>query len=97
MSKNDNKSSSLAFKATLWATADKLRRNLAASEYKLVVLGLIFLKYISDAFAEEHAMLKADFILANPPFNMSDWGDENLRQDVRWKFGRPLVNNAKYA
>jgi type I restriction-modification system DNA methylase subunit len=41
--------------------------------------------------------LKADFILANPPFNMSDWGGENLRQDVRWKFGMPPINNANYA
>jgi len=39
-----------------------------------------------------HPDLKADFILANPPFNMSDWGGENLRQDVRWKFGMPPVN-----
>src|ERR1019366_7129591 len=37
------------------------------------------------------------FDLANPPFNMSDWGGENLRQDVRWKFGMPPVNNANYA
>jgi type I restriction enzyme M protein len=46
--------------------------------------------------------LKADFMpvwkdLANPPFNMSDWGGEKLRQDVRWKFGMPPVNNANYA
>ena len=42
----------LGFEATLWATADKLRGNLDAAEYKHVVLGLIFLKYISDAFEE---------------------------------------------
>jgi type I restriction enzyme M protein len=36
-----------------------------------------------------HPDLKADFILANPPFNMSDWGGDNLRQDVRWKLGMP--------
>jgi type I restriction enzyme M protein len=36
------------------------------------------------------------FDLANPPFNMSDWGGENLRQDVRWKFGMPPVNNVNY-
>src|SRR2546423_509198 len=44
---------------TLWATADKLRNNMDAAEYKHVVLGLIFLKYISDAFAELHSKLKA--------------------------------------
>ena len=41
--------------------------------------------------------LKADFILANPPFNISDWGGERLREDVRWKYGAPPVGNANYA
>ncbi len=41
--------------------------------------------------------LKADFILANPPFNISDWGGDRLREDVRWKFGPPPVGNANYA
>lgn len=41
--------------------------------------------------------LKADFILANPPFNISDWGGERLREDVRWQFGPPPVGNANYA
>ena len=41
--------------------------------------------------------LRADFILANPPFNISDWGGERLRDDVRWKFGAPPVGNANYA
>ncbi|MCX8086710.1 MAG: type I restriction-modification system subunit M [Rhodocyclaceae bacterium] len=41
--------------------------------------------------------LKADYILANPPFNVSDWGGERLREDVRWKFGVPPVGNANYA
>jgi type I restriction enzyme M protein len=40
---------------------------------------------------------KFDFILANPPFNVSDWGGERLREDVRWKFGAPPVSNANYA
>lgn len=40
--------------------------------------------------------LKADFILANPPFNISDWGGERLREDVRWRFGAPPVGNANY-
>ena len=40
---------------------------------------------------------KFDFILANPPFNISDWGGERLREDVRWKFGLPPVGNANYA
>ena len=41
--------------------------------------------------------LKADFILANPPFNISDWGGHRLRDDVRWKFGAPPEGNANYA
>ena len=41
--------------------------------------------------------LKADFILANPPFNISDWGGERLREDARWKFGVPPAGNANYA
>lgn len=43
------------------------------------------------------APIKADFILANPPFNISDWGGDRLRDDVRWKFGVPPVGNANYA
>ncbi len=44
-----------------------------------------------------HKDLKADFVLANPPFNDSDWGGEHLRKDGRWKYGVPPVNNANYA
>ena len=41
--------------------------------------------------------LKADYILANPPFNISDWGGDRLRDDVRWQFGVPPAGNANYA
>ena len=41
--------------------------------------------------------LKADFVLANPPFNVSDWGGDRLREDARWRFGAPPVGNANYA
>lgn len=41
--------------------------------------------------------LKADFILANPPFNVSDWGGDRLREDKRWKYGTPPGNNANFA
>ena len=50
----------LGFEATLWAAADKLRGHMDASEYKHVVLGLIFLKYISDAFLERYDALKKE-------------------------------------
>lgn len=45
---------------TLWATADKLRNNMDAAEYKHIVLGLIFLKYISDSFKELYQSLSED-------------------------------------
>jgi type I restriction enzyme M protein len=49
----------LGFEQKLWAAADKLRGHLDAAEYKHVVLGLIFLKYISDAFEEQYKAFKA--------------------------------------
>jgi type I restriction enzyme M protein len=52
----------------------------------------------ADSFHNDlHKDLKADFILANPPFNVSDWGGDRLREDVRWKYGTPPVGNANYA
>ncbi len=52
----------------------------------------------ADSFHNDlHKDLKADFILANPPFNMSDWGGQRLKEDVRWKFGVPPASNANYA
>jgi type I restriction enzyme M protein len=41
--------------------------------------------------------LKADFVLANPPFNISDWGGDRLREDVRWRYGAPPASNANFA
>ena len=46
---------------------------------------------------DRHPDLKADFILANPPFNISDWGGERLRDDKRWTFGAPPAGNANFA
>jgi type I restriction enzyme M protein len=52
----------------------------------------------ADTFRNDlHKDLRADFILANPPFNMSDWGGENLKDDVRWKYGVPPAGNANFA
>jgi type I restriction enzyme M protein len=51
-----------------------------------------------DSFHEDlHPDLKADFILANPPFNVSDWGGDQLRDDPRWRYGAPPIGNANYA
>ena len=58
--KNGNSSANLGFEDQLWKAADALRSNMDAAEYKHVVLGLIFLKYISDAFEEQHALLEAE-------------------------------------
>jgi type I restriction enzyme M protein len=46
---------------------------------------------------DKHKDLKADFVIANPPFNVSDWGGELLQDDVRWKFGVPPKGNANFA
>ena len=52
----------------------------------------------ADTFHDDlHKSLKADYILANPPFNISDWGGNRLKEDVRWKFGVPPEGNANYA
>lgn len=52
----------------------------------------------ADTFHNDlHKDLKADYILANPPFNISDWGGERLRDDVRWEYGTPSEGNANYA
>jgi type I restriction enzyme M protein len=51
-----------------------------------------------DSFHDDlHPDLKADYILANPPFNISDWGGDRLREDPRWTYGTPPVGNANYA
>ncbi len=72
----------VGFEAKLWLAADKLRNNMDAAEYKHVVLGLIFLKYISDSFEEHHAKLMAgegDFAGADPEDK-----DEYLAANVFW-------------
>ena len=57
-----------------------------------------FGKHHADTFHNDlHKTLKADFILANPPFNLSGWGGEKLQEDVRWKYGTPPASNANFA
>ncbi len=155
----------VGYEAQLWQMADALRGSMDAAEYKHVVLGLIFLKYISDAFEEQHSKLvaekakgadpegpdeyraqnifwvppearlvhlkaqakqstigrivadamtcidgqiangdtfdddrhpdlKAEFILANPPFNMKEWNAGVKDNDTRWQYGIPPASNA---
>lgn len=52
----------------------------------------------ADTFFNDcHPQLKADFVMANPPFNLSNWGGDKLVNDVRWKYGLPPTGNANYA
>lgn len=53
--------------------------------------------YADTFFDDQHPTLKADFVMANPPFNLSDWGADKLQEDVRWKFGTPPAGNANFA
>jgi type I restriction enzyme M protein len=73
-----NNGANLGFEQKLWQSADKLRNNMDAAEYKHVVLGLIFLKYISDSFIEMHESLKVD-AYADPEDK-----DEYLAVNVFW-------------
>src|SRR5437867_11714494 len=89
MANDSPKSSHLGFEATLWATADKLRGNLDAAEYKHVVLGLIFLKYVSDAFEEKHAELAKE--TGADPEDRDEYLAENIfwvPQEARWSYLR---------
>ena len=101
-SKNENKQEESLEKqslgkleTTLWKAADKLRKNIDAAEYKHVVLGLIFLKYISDAFEELYARLKAEEELGADPEDRDEYKAENVffvPQEARWSF---LLSKAK--
>ena len=55
-------------------------------------------QYNADTFFNDcHPTLRADYIMANPPFNLSDWGADRLQDDVRWKYGIPPAGNANFA
>ena len=85
----------MGFEATLWKAADKLRNNLDAAEYKHVVLGLIFLKYISDAFEEKRAKLQAEVKHGADPEDRDEYRADNIfwvPKAARWAY---LQANAK--
>jgi type I restriction enzyme M protein len=75
-------------RATLWKTADKLRGSMDAAQYKDFVLGLVFLKYVSDAFAERRAQIRADVLAGGVPASylgsFLDDIDDYARADVFW-------------
>ncbi len=88
MAKNgSNTSAPLGIESKLWATADALRNNMDAAEYKHVVLGLIFLKYISDAFEERHAALLAEVDDGANPEDADEYRGANVfwvPPEARW-------------
>src|SRR5216117_144266 len=96
-SSSSSNSANIGFEAKLWLAADKLRSNMDAAEYKHVVLGLIFLKYISDSFEEHHAKLVAgegEYAGANPE-DPDEYRAENIfwvPPAARWSY---LQNSAK--
>jgi type I restriction enzyme M protein len=100
--KNHKKmNANLELEKTLWKAADKLRNNMDAAEYKHVVLGLIFLKYISDAFNELYEHLKACFIETDAdPEDKDEYTAErdfHVQPSASWKWlhGRaklPTIN-----
>lgn len=85
----------VGFEDTLWKAADKLRNNMDAAEYKHVVLGLIFLKYVSDAFKEVYAEVKSDPEKLSDPEDIDEYRMRNafwVPPEARWDY---LQKNAK--
>jgi len=80
-----NNTATLGFENKLWATADKMRGHMDSGEYKHVVLGLIFLKYISDAFQEKYDALSAT---AETDYTDPEDRDEYLAGNIFWVPGR---------
>ncbi|MBA3473445.1 MAG: SAM-dependent DNA methyltransferase, partial [Rubrobacter sp.] len=77
------------YEADLWRTADALRGSMDAAEYKHVVLGLIFLKYISDAFEEQHAQLEAELSQGADPEDPDEYRAEGIfwvPPEARWSY-----------
>ena len=92
---NNKKSNgaNLGFEEKMWQAADKLRGHMDAAEYKHVVLGLVFLKYISDAFQERYDVLKKEEFA--DPEDRDEYRAENIfwvPKDARWSY---LQANAK--
>jgi len=93
MAKAKKTNGDLNFEAKLWQAADKMRNNMDAAEYKHVVLGLIFLKYISDAFIELYEELSRT--KGADPEDPDEYRGENIfyvPKKARWEF---LQKNAK--
>jgi type I restriction enzyme M protein len=84
----------LGFEAKLWAAADALRNNMDAAEYKHVVLGLIFLKYISDAFEAKHSELDAQKKQGADPEDPDEYRTVNIfwvPPEARWQYLKSMA------
>lgn len=95
MAKTSNNGATIGLEARLWQMADKLRSNMDAAEYKHVVLGLIFLKYISDAFEEQYAKLVSEKAQGADPEDPDEYRAYNIfwvPKEARWSH---LQANAK--
>ncbi|MBK8058147.1 MAG: SAM-dependent DNA methyltransferase [Gemmatimonadetes bacterium] len=93
-SKKTDTSANLGFEAKLWAAADALRNNMDAAEYKHVVLGLIFLKYISDAFEAKHAELAAQAADGANPEDPDEYRAHNIfwvPPEARWQYLKSMA------
>lgn len=106
--KNNHNGGNLGFEEKLWQAADKMRGHMDAGEYKHVALGLIFLKYISDAFEERHKYLEtqvaepsSEYFVKKPEarYEVIEERDEYLSENIFWvpKVARwsSLRDNAK--
>jgi len=97
MAKSNNNSTQEPIEKQLWKAADKLRKNIDAAEYKHIVMGLMFLKYISDSFEEHHDKLKSgqgDYAGADPE-DRDEYKAENVffvPPSARWSY---LLSRAK--
>ncbi|MCX6821978.1 MAG: class I SAM-dependent DNA methyltransferase [Candidatus Aenigmarchaeota archaeon] len=95
MAKSTSNGANIGFEEKLWQIADKLRSNMDAAEYKHVVLGLIFLKYISDAFLDLYTALKSDKEAMGDPEDIDEYKMRNVfwvPPEARWDY---LQKNAK--
>src|SRR3954452_10239880 len=87
IAKSNDTTANLGFEAKLWAAADALRNNMDAAEYKHVVLGLIFLKYISDAFEARHGQLAVQRAEGADPEDKDEYRAANIfwvPREARW-------------
>src|SRR5206468_12608204 len=96
--RSNGTSATVGYEADLWRMADALRGSMDAAEYKHVVLGLIFLKYISDAFEEQHAWLVAEKTTGADPEDPDEYRAQSIfwvPPEARWAHLRSQARQPK--